>query len=262
MHRLAPRILAARVALVALSLVALALVACEGPDDGKDYSPSLTMLRTEAVVVEDPPPIPEALWIPGINIKSEDYELADAVWYPAIADLTNMREIDDPAPLEKHAEYDYTAGSGGLFDELADEGDLRWDDTEQGAMGDCYFPAALSATLFIDHDDAIKDGLIREVRDDQGALTHFVVRFYDAWGTPQDIEVDADLVRKGSKVTYMRSLDTRSGKEEWWPSLVEKAYAEWHGGYEEIGNGGWVGDVFQALTGSNANYRTLKYMSD
>ena len=89
-----------------------------------------------------------------------------------------------------------------------------------------------------------------------------MVRFYDAWGTPQDIEVDADLVRKNGKVTYARSLDTRSGEEEWWVSLVEKAYADWHGGYESIGDGGWAGDVMQAITGSNATYRSTKHLSD
>lgn len=239
----------------------LALSACTGPD-GEGYRPSLTQVRIGEVEVDDPPPIPEALYVPGINVKPEDYELEDAIWLMAATDLQNLQDLDDPAPLEKHKEYSYEAGTGSLLDEGADEGKMNYDDVEQGAIGDCYFPAALAATIYIDEDHGIRDGLIREVRDEAGFVTHYVVRFYDAWGTRLDIEVDADLVRKGSKVTYARSMDSTSTSEEWWVSLVEKAYAEWHGGYEKIGEGGWVGDVFQALTGSNATYRRLKYLSD
>ncbi len=239
----------------------LGLAACTGPDED-GYRPSLTQVRIGEVVVDDPPPIPEALYVPGINVKPEDYDLQDAMLYLSATDLQNLQDLDDPKPLEKHAEYAYEAGTGSLLDENPDEGEMNYDDVEQGAIGDCYFPAALAATIFIDEDHGIRDGLIREVRDESGFVTHYVVRYYDAWGTRLDIEVDADLVRKGTKVTYARSMDSTTASEEWWVSLVEKAYAEWHGGYEKIGEGGWVGDVFQALTGSNATYRNLKYLSD
>ncbi len=242
------------------SIAALLLIAgCTG----NGYSPSLTMIRIGSVEVEEPPPVPEALYTPGVNIKPEDYDYpVDAKWHPVALDISNMQELDDPKPLEKHAEYDYEAGVGGLLDEIDGEEAMNYDDVEQGAIGDCYFPAALAASIFIDKDDAIRTGLIREVEDKNGMVTHFSVRFYDAWGVYQDIAVDADLVRKNGKTTYARSMDSSSTAEEWWVSLVEKAYAEWHGGYEEIGGGGWVGDVMQALTGSNATYRNMKWMSD
>lgn len=246
-----------RTALLA-SPALLALVACSG--ESVSYSPSLTQIRIQEVIVDDPPPIPEALWVPGINVRSEDYDLDGQV--PAALDLSVMRDIEDPEALEKHASYDYSTGIGGLIDEREDESEMQFDDVEQGAIGDCFMVAALSATIYVDADHAIRDGLIRAVEDDQGRPTYFVVRFYDAWGNPQDIELDADLVRKGSRITYARSLDTTSSHEEWWVSLVEKAYAKWHGGYEPIGEGGWAGDVMQAITGSTATYRSMKYMSD
>ena len=245
----------------ALSVSALVLLAaCSGRDG---YSPSLTMIRIGSVEVEEPPPVPDALYVPGINIRPEDYEYSvDSKLMPVVLDISKMKELDDPTPLEKHAEYDYESGTGGLVDELEGEGAMQWQDVEQGAIGDCYFPAALAATIYIDADEAIRDGLIREVKDKNGMVENFSVRFYDAWGVYQDIAVDADLVRKGGKITYARSTDTSAAKEEWWVGLIEKAYAEWHGGYEDIGDGGWVGDVMQALTGSNATYRSLKYLSD
>jgi hypothetical protein len=241
------------------SLAALLLLsACSGDL----YSPSLTMIRIGSVEVEEPPPVPEALYTPGVNIAPEDYDYAESKWMPIALDISNMKEIDDPKPLEKHAEYDYSTGQGSLLDEKDDEGAMNYDDVEQGAIGDCYFPAALAASIYIDDDNAIRSGLVREIEDKNGMVTHFSVRFYDAWGVYQDIAIDGDLVRKNGKTTYARSSDSMAGAEEWWVSLVEKAYAEWHGGYEEIGGGGWVGDVMQALTGSNASYRSMKYMSD
>jgi hypothetical protein len=47
----------------------------------------------------------------------------------------------------------------------------------------------------------------------------------------------------------MRSTDTKPGYEEWAPSLIEKAYARWHGSYTAIGNGGTAADAIFALIG-------------
>ncbi|MBN2800289.1 MAG: hypothetical protein JXX28_14205 [Deltaproteobacteria bacterium] len=242
-----------------LALSASLLAGCTAGGDA--YSPSLTMLRKGEVVVEEPPPIPEALWIPGVNVQSEDYEIEESS-LPIGMDLSAMRDLEDPAPLNEHAAYDYSSGRGALLDALEAEGAISFDDVEQGAIGDCFFVAALSAAVYSDGDGILRDGMIRDVKDANGLTTHFVVRFYDAWGNPQDIEVDGDLVRKGSKVTYARSTDTRVNNEEWWVSLVEKAYSQWHGGYSTIGEGGWAGDVMQALSGSTANYRKIKYLND
>ncbi len=71
-----------------------------------------------------------------------------------------------------------------------------------------------------------------------------------------------DLLRKRDRPVYLRSLDNDVQGEEWGLSLVEKAYAQWHGDYETIGNGGWAGDVMQALTGATASYRPLSRMRD
>ncbi len=238
----------------------LLLIALAGCSSFSGYSPSLTMLRIGEVEVEEPPPIPEALYVPGINIQPEDYELDGEA--PILLDLSAMTDLEDPDPLEKHTAYDYEAGVGGLVDEFTDESAMEFDDVEQGAIGDCYLAAAMSAVIYMDAEQVVRTGLVREIRDDQGRATHFVVRFYDAWGDPEDIQIDADLVRKNGRVTYARSMDTRTGAEEWWPSMVEKAYAKWHGGYAKIGDGGWAGDVMQAMTGSTATYRDLKHLSD
>jgi len=243
--------------------------ACRGDAIERDlYRPSMTQLRLGDVVVDDPPVLPEARFIPGIVINGEDYDLRGGRMAPDAwrfkTDLSAMEDLEDPLPLAKHQEapetYVYENGIGDLFD--LEEGGIEYTDVEQGAIGDCYLVAALSAVLYVDEDRYVRDGVIREVKDGSGAVTKFVVRFYDAWGDPQDIEVDAELMRKGGKVLYARSMDTSSAGEEWAISLIEKAYAQWHTDYEKIGNGGYAGDVMQALTGANATYRSVKYLSD
>ena len=248
------------------------LAACGDPADAPDVlRPSLTMIRIGDVEPVDPPVVPDDHYLPGIQIKSEDYEYDETGrrrgWPPPPfagepEDLSRMRQQDDPLPLEKHVSYDYLAGSGRLFDGESEEDTLSFDDIEQGAIGDCYLVAALSAAAYADADGSVRDGLVRAQFDSDGYVTGYAVRFYDAWGDPQDVIVDADLVRKNGRPTYARSLDTDSDGEEWVVSLFEKAYAEWHGGYQDIGDGGWAGDVLQAVTGSTATYKPVARLSD
>lgn len=63
---------------VVIALSALMFAAgCRGDEaDRVAYRPSLTQLRVGDVVVDDPPTIPEARYIPGIVIKPEDYDLS------------------------------------------------------------------------------------------------------------------------------------------------------------------------------------------
>jgi len=239
------------------SLVLLA--ACD-PGSGKEQlRPGLTHFRLGDVDVnayETEPVIPEDRYIPGVVVAPEDYDLGTERRAPSgwLTDLAQMLELDDPAPLEKHASYEYYSGRG----DLIKDGELKYDQVAQGAIGDCYMVAALSAVLFADSENIIRDGLVRQIEDADGNVTSFLVRVYDAWGEPQDIELDADLVRSSSgKPTYARSMANDSFEEEFGISIVEKAYAEWMGGYPEIGDGGWPGDVLQALTGATASYRPI-----
>jgi len=255
------------------ALAALALLgACTEPGTAPDVlRPSLTMIRIGEVDPVDPPVVPEDHYLPGIQFKSEDYEYDETGRRRGMipppftgepSDLSRMQDLDDPLPLDKHESYDYLAGSGRLFDGSSDEDTLAFDDIEQGAIGDCYLVAALSAAAYADADGSVRDGLVRAQLDSDGYVTGYAVRFYDAWGEPQDVLVDADLVRKNGRPTYARSLDTDSSGEEWVVSLFEKAYAKWHGGYPDIGDGGWAGDVMQAVTGSTATYKPISYLSD
>ncbi len=245
--------------------------ACSPNDlDNANLRPSLTMIRIGEAIPDDPPVVPDDHYLPGIQIEAEDYEYDETArrmgapppFAGELVDLSRVVDLEDPVPLEKHAEYDYATGNGALLDGETSENSFNFDDVKQGAIGDCYLVAALSASVYADSDGSVRDGLVRELTDADGFVTSYAVRLYDAWGEPQDVFVDADLVRKNGKPTYARSMDSDSDGEEWVVSLFEKAYAGWHGGYQEVGDGGWAGDVMQAITGSTANYRKIEYLSD
>lgn len=133
---------------------------------------------------------------------------------------------------------------------------VRAQDVMQGWLSNCYFAAALAAVAQR-YPDNIKDGI-----EDRGGDV-YAVRFYNVdWrgdATEEWVEVDADFpwYDKKGNWAYMQSTQ----KKELWPSIVEKAYAKFKAGgagdYDTIGQGGWEGDVMEALTGCQADYDEL-----
>ncbi len=252
-----------------VSTLALSVACTNRTSDFVDYRPSMTQLRIGEVLVEDPPVIPEDNYIPGIVVAPEQFSYDDESGLrlapgatAALTDFSKMTDIPDPAMLDKHVDtYEYSRLPGAMIDEW-DEMAVTYEDVNQGAIANCYMVAALTGVVYADPTGDLTNGMIREINDAEGNLQHYAVRFYDAWGDPQDVEIDADLVRRSGKPLYARSADSRSDGEELWVGLVEKAYAQWHDSYEKIGNGGYTGDVLQALTGANANYKRLEYQSD
>jgi hypothetical protein len=119
------------------------------------------------------------------------------------------------------------------------------DDPIQNGLGDCYLLAALSS-LARDHAEPLQRDLIRANRDGT-----FTVRLFERTSSsgsvrPVEITVDGSLpIRSGSgERAYARSRNPA----ELWPSLVEKAYAKWKGGYAALVQG-QPGSTLEALTG-------------
>lgn len=140
----------------------------------------------------------------------------------------------------------YRPANGTLF-----VGGVSERDISQGAMGDCYFLASLAAVAHA-HPELIRDALRQ---NDDGTVT---VTFH-ANGKPVPITVDADLPALALPVLDRANLfggSTTAG--ELWPALVEKAYAQWKGGYDAIGHGGWMAPALEAITGKRADDYALK----
>jgi Calpain family cysteine protease len=169
---------------------------------------------------------------------------------PAPAVTTGPRQIADPTVLAKHAtDTTWKPVQGG---QLFVDG-VNFDDVVQGQLGDCYMVGAFSAVAQA-NPDTIKNAF-KENAD--GTLT---VRFYEkqAGGTmkPVDVTIDRDLPQSSfGRSIYAKGRDSK----ELWVGLLEKAYTQWKGDYEKVGNGGYPGEVIASLTGKATTYSSNKY---
>jgi hypothetical protein len=130
------------------------------------------------------------------------------------------------------------------------------DDIHQGGIGDCYFLAAL-ATLAKQDPDAIKRMIHDEKYDADGNLTSCKVTLnVKILGINVPIDVEVDCTEFGANGAKITNADG-SGKQELWPKIIEKAYAQVKGSYDGIAHGGWPQDAMETLTGKPANAQEI-----
>lgn len=123
-----------------------------------------------------------------------------------------------------------------------------YDDIDQGAIGDCYFLAALSSLSESD------PRVIREAIAPLGDGT-FAVRFHRD-GQAVYVRVDADLpVRSGGGLAYAGLSPTG----EIWVPLMEKAYAHFRRGENSYASlsMGWMSTVYREVTNGWTASRTV-----
>lgn len=193
------------------------------------------------------------------NKNNVDFStVAGSLRVPGASGPTSGVNLADPEPLAKDKRPDGTTNhtltrfTGPLFIDGP-----KPDDVRQGAIGDCYFPAAMASLAFW------KPEAVRDAIKDNGDGT-YTVRFYDnggyGSGSPVDIKVDGDLyARAWGGPAYGGSLggSTEPDKMELWFPLIEKAYAQWKGSYEEIGQGGVAGAVMGEVLNKGYDYVSI-----
>ncbi len=133
-------------------------------------------------------------------------------------------------------------------------------DVQQGQLGDCYIPSAFAA-MALNNSEALQK-MIKENGD--GTYT---VNFKEKdWATGRykdvPVKIDGDLyVRSWGGPLYGATLGADKGEKtmELWFPLVEKAYAQWKGSYNDIGNGGLSSNIFQEVLGKDGQNMSIKY---
>ena len=169
-------------------------------------------------------------------------------------DLPDPAVLKDDTDAAGNAKYKKIRFSGPLFVDGPKPSDVR-----QGAIGNCYFPAALAA---IAHTDP--ERIRNMVRQNENGT--YTVTFHQSsgWngspGKKVEITVDGDLyARSFGGPVYGGSLgsSTQPDKMEMWFPIVEKAYAQWKGSYEAIGNGGVSGKVMSEVMGASYDYTSI-----
>jgi hypothetical protein len=132
------------------------------------------------------------------------------------------------------------------------------EDVKQGQIGDCYLPAAVAA-LARSHPEVFP-----QIIQDNGNGTYTVTfKEQQGWSGPfkdKKVTVDGDLYARswGGPLYGSSAGDTsEKGMEMWWP-IFEKAYAQWKGDFNTIGNGGVSSDVFECVLGRTSDDMSLR----
>jgi hypothetical protein len=157
-------------------------------------------------------------------------------------DAPQAKKLPDGVPLAGPSTA-FAKGTG-------DAHDVDINDIKQGNIGDCFLLASMGAMAH-QNPDSVKS-LVSENRDKDGNLTSYTVTLKKkVKGTYIDVPITVDPSKfpKDGKHAQMTGDTDGGGRNEIWPLLIEKAYAQMRGGYDKIGGGGWPADAMATLTG-------------
>ena len=146
----------------------------------------------------------------------------------------------------------YIEGKGEAY--IRGEGDgsaVHPSDMSQGYLGDCYLISSL-ASIAHANPEVLEKG-IRKLDDGNYAVTLYE-KDGDGNYVAREIIVKPEFPSTdGSTFSFARPGDTNGENAELWGMLYEKAYAQMHGGYDKIGEGGWPGDAMAVITGRDSS---------
>jgi hypothetical protein len=145
--------------------------------------------------------------------------------------------------------------------EASDATEVSSRDVQQKGVGDCYMMAALAALTDTPDGRSLVRSAISENRNDKGEVVSYTVTLHKPeshWlraKTFSDVSVTVD----GTYVIGHAVPRDGSGLNEVWPLVIEKAYAQYNGGYNAIGHGGNASDAMEILTGREATRTSLRW---
>ena len=122
-----------------------------------------------------------------------------------------------------------------------DANSVDYSDIHQGALGDCYLLSAMAAISERD-----PEAISRMVRKNPNGT--FTVTFHDGDDLVEIVVTNDFPMGPNDMPVFQGNGDSW----ELWPLVIEKAYAQWHGGYAAI-EGGWPDEAMEQLTGRPAD---------
>jgi len=129
-------------------------------------------------------------------------------------------------------------------------------DVLQGSIGDCYIMAPLAALASTSRGRAFIRNEIVENKNDNGDVASWTVTLHrpesHLFGETTFCEVHVTV--GGPFVEGHAQVRPGSSQNEVWPIVMEKAFAQYAGGYNNIGRGGAPVDAMAVLTGREASY--------
>ncbi len=142
----------------------------------------------------------------------------------------------------------FTDSSGNVINSSDTTGKgVEMDDVEQGAIGDCYFLAAIAAIA--KSDPASLKKLIKDNGDGTVDVTlHVKKHFYSRKKTPHVETVSLNFPLDSSGTPAYAQL---GNNKELWVMILEKAFAQYSGGYKKI-SGGYPGKAMETLSGGKS----------
>jgi hypothetical protein len=141
--------------------------------------------------------------------------------------------------------------------QTGDPDEVNRADVQQNQMGDCSLFATLAALASTPEGRATIKSAIVENKSDRGEVTSYTVTLYKReshWLGLRPATFSAFKVTVGGLYVqgHARPRAAAAGHFEVWPLIIEKAYAQFSGGYNKIAPGGAVRDAMETITGRPA----------
>ncbi len=153
-------------------------------------------------------------------------------------------------------DYEYAEVTGKAFHGKPSAGEAA-----QGAIGDCYLIAAMGALA----STAGGQKKLMEMVHPHGPSAEYTVTFHEEqWDgsyKPAKVKVSAWMPVSGGNLKYalMGKPAANLEKVPLWPAIIEKAYAQWKGGYEAIGGGGSPGGAMSEMAGVDVTNKSVSW---
>jgi hypothetical protein len=135
-------------------------------------------------------------------------------------------------------------------------------DVDQGGLGDCYLISAMGAVAAA-NPDVIRQA-VKYNGDGTYSVTFQELQRDGRTFSPHVEVVDAYLPsRGGGRAAYGMNDKAFDPKDQaLWPAIIEKAYAQWKGGYDAMGNGGLSSQAMQEITGVRSTREAMPREED